>query len=117
MILQASEHITTVLRVAPITSILSGGLWWELAEKDTQAPFATYTIGSEGKFSKDGINGFDVQIRVFAEGLNEASRIAQTIDNYIKDSEYNWRSRGARSGYNDQPQQDAFIEISYNFKL
>ena len=117
MLLEASEHITAILRAPQISDLVNAKLFWELAEEETTFPFITYSVSSDGVVTKDGFSGYSVQIRVFAEGLNTASTIGKEVDSYLKDNKIPWRNRGARTGYNDPPRQEAYLEITYNFKI
>ncbi len=117
MIHQAAIHITSTLNAsAAIVAELGEDVYWELAEEDTTHPFLTFSIDNPGAVSKDRLNDYNVQIRIFSRSLSDAARISEIIINELKAAS-SWRSRGSRSGYSDTSAKEGFIELTFNFKI
>jgi hypothetical protein len=116
--LKTAKHITTTLSDAAILALVTGGIYWELADQDAAMPFANYSFKASKKITKDGIREYEVKLRVFAENLNAVSTIAETISERL-DLTSRWKENPdfINMGYTDNEAKEAFIELTYNFKL
>lgn len=114
---EAAEHVTEVLSEPAITASVTGGIFWELAEEDSDFPLVTFSISDSGPATKNSFSQYQVKLRVFAERLSQAATITNTIRASVKAGSNSWRDRGASSGYRDPEGKEAFIEITYEFKL
>ena len=114
--LDTAKHITTVLTHPAILAVVTGGVYWELADQEAEWPFVNFSFQGDKPISKEGKREYNVFVRIFAESLTQGATIAQEIHNNIK-SNSNWYDRGNRSGYTDNEAKEAFIELTYNFKL
>lgn len=113
---EAAEHCYAVLTEGTIAATVTGGVFWELAEEDSDDPFVTYSLEDSGPVSKDRFAGYRVKVRIFAKTLTQASDILKTVRGSVKENT-SWRDRGATSGYTDAQAKEAFIEVIYEFKL
>lgn len=113
---EAAKHITEVLKLPNIATEIQGA-FWELAEAGTQYPFVNFSINDEGPVSRDGARGYNTQLRIYAKSLTEGSRIGTVIQDEIKASGYQWKDRGGRSTYSDSEAKEAYIELTFEFKL
>jgi hypothetical protein len=116
--LKTAEHITTTLSDAAILALVTGGIYWELVEQDAVLPYAGFTFKGSKKITKDGIREYEVRFRVFSENLNSASTIAETVSERL-DQTSRWKENPdfINMGYTDSEAKEAFIELTYNFKL
>lgn len=116
--LKIAEHITTTLSDAAILALITGGIYWELVDQDAVLPYAGYSFKGSKKTTKDGLREYEVKFRVFSESLNSASAIAETVSQRI-DLTSRWKESVdfIASGYTDYEAKEAFIELTYNFKL
>ena len=112
----AAEHITEVLSLSNIYTEVGDKTFWELAEEGTKVPFVNFSITDQGPVSRDGIRQYNTAIRIYAANLTEGSRIGEVIRTAIDLSSYNWKDRGGRSSYSDTDGQEAFIELTFDFK-
>lgn len=112
--LAVSEHITTTLSHAAITALVTGGVFWELAEQDNEYPFVTFSFEGEKTATKEAFRTWVVSVRIFAKSLTEGAEIVEAVN--TARNEAGWRDRGIRSGYTDAEAKEAFVEIKYEFK-
>jgi hypothetical protein len=117
MILTAAQHITTVLQELEIQNVIEDRVYWELAEEDSIFPFVTFSITNIGPVSKDRFSEFEAKVRIFDKSLTAAATVSSVIRESVSNNYSHWRDKGAVSGYTDTEAKEAYIEITYNFKL
>jgi len=113
---EAAEHITTSLNQPDIFNEVGDNIYWELAEEETTYPFITFTVQGERPVTKEGMRDYEVKVRVFAKSLTASATIGKVITDTLKETS-TWKDRGMRSSYTDNEAKEAFIELTYNFKL
>ena len=113
---EAAEHINITLNQPAIFNQVGEHIYWELAEEDTDYPFITFTVQGERPVTKEGMRDYEVKVRVFAKSLTASATIGKVITDTLKDTT-TWKDRGMRSSYTDNEAKEAFIELTYNFKL
>jgi hypothetical protein len=114
-----SQHITTVIRGnANIMARLTNGLYWEIAPEGTTTPLATFSITQVPGPSKDFSGQYTVNVFVFEETLTNAATTAAIIVQEIKNSDSNnWRLTNQNSGYTSDVAREAFIQLTFTFKI
>ena len=113
---QAAEHIGTLLSLPAINAVVGDDVYWELADAATVAPFLTYSVKAGAKITKEGIRNYEVAVRVFTPTLNTSAEIGDVVNQAIT-ANSNWREQGVQTGYIDAEAKEAYLELTYTFKL
>jgi len=113
---QAAEHIGTLLSLPAINAVVDDDVYWELADAETVAPFLTYSVKAGAKITKEGIRNYEVAVRVFTPTLNTSAEIGDVVNQAIT-ANSNWREQGVQTGYIDAEAKEAYLELTYTFKL
>ncbi|WP_121665241.1 hypothetical protein [Mesonia aquimarina] len=117
MIVTIAENIGAVLTDSDITSeIGSNKIFWELAEENTEYPFSTYVFEAEGYGTKERMIPVKISVFVYAETLNEVSRIASVIRDTVTEK-HRWHDRGAKPGYTDTEAKSAYVHLKFETKI
>lgn len=114
-----AQHITTVITSnAAIMARLTNGLHWEIAPEGTKVPMATFSVTKSPGPSKDFGGEYTLNLYVFDTTLTNSAVTAQVITSQIKvDPSQNWRLTNQNSGYTSDEAREAFIQITFTFKL
>lgn len=113
---QAAEHIGTLLSLPAINAVVGDDVFWELADADTVAPFLTYSVKAGGKITKEGLRNYEVAVRVFTSTLNKSAEIGDVVNEAIT-ANSRWKDQGIQTGYIDAEAKEAYLELTYTFKL
>lgn len=117
MINQAAIHITETLESIPeVVAYFGEDIFWELAEEKTVAPFLVFHLDGLPAASKDHLNEYNLQLRIFDETLSKAGAISETILTELRTAS-RWKAKGIKSGYTDTSAKEGFIELTYNLKF
>jgi len=108
---------TTIAGNATIATLLTQGLFWELAPEDVLYPFADFSINQAPGRTKDEGYGYTVDLRVFGENITASAFIADTIMLEMKTIKPTWKFINATSGYTDTDAKVGFVQITYQFNL
>jgi hypothetical protein len=116
--LQISELVYADLAAAPaLTTLLSNAassIYPLMATADEGDSFIVYSVGYEGKPSKDGVYAFSVTINAFADTYNKAIAIADEVTAAITASNNIYSIGAGRPVFNDQ--DEFYLEQTFNIK-
>src|SRR5690606_13642127 len=114
--LKVSEHIYSTLDRPAINAVAPGGIFWALADEKTVKPYITYVFTGGPQATKDHLRDHQVNIRIYANNLTEGATIAEVIQEELE-AVRPWKDRGYVSDYADPETQEAYVGLTYEFKL
>lgn len=122
MILDGANHASEVLDDQNITDTMGGNkVFWGLAKSGTTGAFITYVISHGASETKEGRFPYKAEIWLFDKSLTDAATKAKAVIGHIKNNllaqQHRWKLESSDGDYTSQEGDQAYIKITYNFKL
>lgn len=113
----AAAHITTVLNSDSELLALLGTnkIHWEFAPDEIELPICNFSIVKAPGPTKNSLGSYTVEVSVYHNTLKEGGVIAQKIEELGVGS--SWRYISTSCQYSSVEPKEAFLNITFTFKL
>ncbi|WP_435624475.1 hypothetical protein [Flagellimonas sp.] len=114
----AADTVSTILSGhTPLQDEIEGRAYWEVGKRGGKGPSVIFRVQENIPTSKTN-RDFIIKLYCFAKSITKAAEISELVkDAFELNTLVNSYYQGGTSGFNEEDDKEAFVEVNINFKL